>query len=674
MSTEGSKEQIAYLEAKKQYLAVGKRYSSLLRKVMELDPGILKQAEEILVTGDGLSLHDNRFLTNFYKELKTKSRIDKRYFDYLIELRKVKSQLDVSVHNLSRYRIAYLLRKAGIPSKRTNQGKDDIASQVNSREVAILEKLSLPGVLDVQSSEDLEELVSTGEITLSDGLLIPATKTAKDFVKKLEKNIREKFNDGYLLSGRGDILKQFQGINTSNLLEFIRLSADKEHLREIERKIDAGEISLNRGVLAPLNAKGKKYLSLLLEELSGNLHRNITSELLRRNKTHMELDPRLNNVKKALNDFDISYNKHSFAGRLAPENEIYSSLLARADDNNAEIKKMFTDLIMLQETISTAFADIKKQLVIVVGKSNIDIDKVLTLLVSVRYLSAYENEYENKLSEIENRLNIVSGGTTSLGPTALLKLHEIYGSTLAEPNTDAMISDLVLGKLENRKELGPETNKVLLDFLINSPRVAEYKRILNSETVIKRHLLDLFYGHACLYGGIANLSETLAELTELDLEKREKLADIVEELELAHKELWLARITNNNKQYIEEMYPDIPLSTKEKASGASREALNNARSEVRSTFAKYRASHRAHTDKFAKDLRLALGQLSKGGDIAKTATQLKTKYRDLVTNHEKIVDDMEKEIIELEKRLLDFEEKSPATLEKLLISDIRANI
>lgn len=673
MSTEGSKEQMAYMEAKKQYLAIGKRYSALLRKIMDLNPDILKQAEEILVIGEGLSVHDNRFLTTFYNDLKSKSKIDKQYYEYLTELKKIKNELDISVHNLSRSRIAYLLRKAGIPPRKVNYSKDIVATQINNKEISLLEKISLPGILDVQSSESLDELVSSGEITCQNGTLIPNTKPARDFVKKLESSIRQNFNDNYLASS-GDILKQFSNADTMGLLEFIRMSADKEHIREIERKIDAGEISLSGGTLIPLNERGDKYLSLLVEELSGQLHKKVKSQLTNKNDIYVSLDPRLNKVKKSLNDFDIFVDKHNFIGRLTPENKVYADLLNRASDHKSSISKLFTDVMVLQETISASFADIKKQLISVVGKSSPDIDKILTLLVSVRYLSLYENKYENKLIELENILGIINSGQKILGPDTLARLHENLGEGISEPDVSDQIKALVLGRLTNRRELGPEMNQILVDSMLKSSLVREYKNILRSEEVIKKHISDILYNHDCLYSGLENMSEVLAELAEIDIAKKEKLADIVHELELAHKELWLSKITNNNKKLIEDVYPDLPAVTREKATNASRDAVASARREIGETFAKYRSDHKEHSDMFARELRKSLTELSKGGDIAKISAELKAKYRELNVNHDKLVSAMEKDIIALEKRLIDFEEKSPGKLEKFLISDIRATI
>jgi len=69
-----------------------------------------------------------------------------------------------------------------------------------------------------------------------------------------------------------------------------------------------------------------------------------------------------------------------------------------------------------------------------------------------------------------------------------------------------------------------------------------------------------------------------------------------------------------------------------------------------------------------------LQELSKGGDVSKISTDLKAKYRTLTKNHDDLLTAMENDIIAIEKRLVNFEENSPKELEKLLISDIRANI
>lgn len=678
MKAEGSKEHIAFVEAKKRYLEVGKRYSNLLRQSMDSDPHILKIAEEILITGEALPGHDNKFLTNFYNELKAKSKIDKKYYDLLLELKKTKTELDNAVAALSRCQIAYILRKAGIPPKRTNQDSDIIAAQINDLSIGLLEKISLPEILDIETSESLEELVDGGELVCESGKLVPKTKQAREFVRKIEKQSRQGINDRYFLkSSDDDLLKRYCGLDPTNLLEFIRLSADKEHVREIERRIDAGDIKLSAGTLVPMNDKGKKYLSLLIEELSANIEKQLRAHLLEKNRKSAEKDPRLVRISSAMDDFDISLGKHQRLNTLAGRESSYQKLLDKISEKRESVATAFSELMLLQETIAASFADIKKQLLVVMNKNKLDVEKLLALLVAVRYLSVYENKYEAKLSAVERLLGLAAAGNSiKLGPDSIARLSEKYdkdASVLGE-EVNKIIQELVNTRLDVRYDLGDATREKLANFLLNSPQVAEYRQIVSAQKAARSHVVDTLSTSNCLYRGSGDISEILKELIELEVNKAEKLTDLIHEFELAHKEFWLAKIAASSRDFINTNFANLSPETKARALAASKEAAAVARREIQETLATYRASHKKCSDEFAEALRSSLQELSKDADVSAISARLKRKYGETLRKQEELVSNMESDIKKLEKRLLNFEKETPAKLEKLLISDIRHRV
>lgn len=664
------------LDAKKRYLSAGKVYSELLARMIEFDPNILKVAEEIMLTGDGLSVHDNRFLTSFYKEFKAKSKIDQKYFSFLPELKKAKSELDSAVTALSRSRINDLLRENGIPPKKTNQSIDIIASQINSKEVGLLEKICLPDVLDVDLAENLDDLISKGDVVCDSGNLVPRTKEAREYIRNLEQNIRQGVNDKYFIDAKENLLKEYHKLDPSNLLDFVRLSADKEHIREIERRLDAGDIKLARGSLVATNEKGKKYIFLLTEELSGQLERKLKADLLRKNQKCVDEDSRFTNANTSLRDFDTVVDKHQKNASHIKNNDIYQGLVETTISNRDKMHEVFAELMTLQEVISVSFVDIKKQLLAVTGKNNINFDKLLTLITAVRYLSVYEDKYEEKLTKLEGMLGIQNGNNNYIpGPDSITRIKEKYPrGTDIDATVDKSIHDLIMERLINRKELGPKTNETLIKFILSSPQLFEYKSLFEAQQVARKHVVDSLYHNNCLYRGHKDLSELLTEIVELEIEKNEKISDLVHELELAHKELWLSRITNTNKAYIDSNFAKLSDETKKKAQIADKEAISRARKEIRETLAKYRSGHKKHSDEFTKTLRQSLTELSKGGDVGHVSSELKKKYREMMKKHEALNQNLEADIISLEKRLFDFEKSSPEVLEKALISDIRANI
>jgi hypothetical protein len=423
--------------------------------------------------------------------------------------------------------------------------------------------------------------------------------------------------------------------------------------------------------------KGSKYLALLVEELSLRYEEKLKEQLLAGNSCHVAIDPRLNRVTSAMKDLDIKLDRHKHLSSLASDDNTYQKLVAKATDSTDRVKETFVELMTLQETLSSSFADVKKQLLSVVNKFQVDIDKLLSLMMAVRYLSVYENKYEAKLTELEGVLGITHTNlAVNSGPESLARLVEKYADDTSGYGEEisSVVRETIIKQLSGRQDLGVATSETLVQFLLNSPEIREYKRIVAAQQATRKHVVDTLRGSTCLYQGLGNISEILAELTELEIEKKEKIADLSHEIELAHKELWLARITNNNQSYVDSNFKDLSAETRAGAITASKEAVAGARKEIRDTLAKYRKEHKKHGADFAHELREAFLELAKGGDVSEISARLKKKYKQLTKNHENLMINMEKDIVLLEKRLLDFEEKAPANLEKLLISDVRTSI
>jgi len=677
MKTEGSKEHLAYMEAKKNYLAVGKRYSALLLRVMNCDPSLLKIAEDILVTGDGLSVHDNRFLAAFYKELRSKSKIDKKYFDLLLELKKTRNELEHASHALSRLRVGYILRRSGIPPKRSNQGIDAVTSLINNPDIALLEKISMPDVLDVTESENLEESIINGDVECGAGQISGKTKAGREYIRGLERRICQRVNDDYFLDNSTVDVASYVRLDKRNLLDFVRASADWEHVREIERKIASRDIRLQDRDLIAVTPKGEKYLALLREELSAKLDKKVRAQTVQANAGYVKKDPRLAAIHENLADLDIAVGKHARVGLLAKDIDAFQRLYKVASARKDQIKAALADVMITQETISASFADVKRQLAGVVDQKCVDIEKLLSLLVAVRYISLFENQYESKLAKVESLLGHAARNHPGLGgPDTLTKISEKYGavSEILKSEAEAVLRSLINSRLAGRHDLGAETNELLAAHLLKSPQFTLYREILQRQEAARRHVVDTLYGNDSLYEGLDDMSEVISEIAELEIEKKECMADLAHELELAHKEMWLAKIKNNNGKYIDSGFAELSREVKSKARLASSEAVASARNEIQETLSRYRDDHKYHSDDFGKFLRQSLSEITRGEDVGKISTNLKNKYKELTANHQILMEKMEKDIILLEQRLLVFEERTPAEIEKMLMTDIRANI
>ena len=676
MSTEGNKSKLAYEEAQKQYLEAGKRYSGLLRDAMELDPNIIKIAEEILVTGDKISVHDNKLLTRFYNELHAGSKIDKKYYDLLIGLKKAKNELDIATDHLLTRRVGKILAGVGIPPRESNYSKTARISHLNDPDISFLTKISLPGVLLPARAAELEQLIAGAEISVASGKFLPKTKTARDFLKKLEKDIRQDANDGHLLDPEADILDKLAAGGRTSLMDLLKASGEKDHLRELERRIDAGDIHFVNGELRAINEKGTKYLRLLSEELTTLFNTKIDGRLASINQTYIDNDPRLAKARRAVDSLRETSRRHARLAGIA-NGTIYGDLLTRVDKRHTIVESKLSQLLTEVETISRAFLDIKKRLISVSSKEEVDVESLISLLVASRHLSKFESDYERDLSAFEDLLGVhTENSVLAFGPASASKLAETCcGCNCRHLDmADVSVRGLVADRIRNRKPLGEQMDKVITDFVLSSDGVTAYKDLLCSQDAIREHISDVSYAGGSLYQGIGSLSYLIEELVELEVEKREKIADFINEFELAHKELWLAGIKNANKGFIADNFPDLNNDIKGRAVDSNSQLVASAREEIKSVIEKFRNDHKASSENFGKQLKESLNELKVNGDVVNTSARLKTEYKKMLASHSRALDELEIEIGVLERKLSEFEVGSKKDLEKVLLEDIRKNI
>lgn len=671
--TGGNKQISAHEKAQREYLTAGKKYSSLLKGAMDLDPNIVKIAEEILVVGDTISVHDNKLLTRFYNELRAGSKIDKKYYELLIGLKKAKNELDIATDHLLARRVGKILTEAGIPPKEAKLSEQARVSRLNNPDIGFLEKISLPGVLPLDLATELERLVSSGELNVDTGKLTPKTKVARDFLKNAEREIRERANEEFLLGS----VNSFSDVTPSaDILDLVKAAGDKDHIRELERRIDAGDISLANGSLRAVTARGTKYLKLLTEELCSLAAKKADSRLMSTNQNYIEKDPRLTRAKKAVDSLHDNLRKHDrFLGLT--ENTSYNDLISKAQDQEVTLNAKLSRVLTEVETISRAFLDIKKRVISVAGKKEVDVPGLISLLVASRHLSRFEIDYHRDLADLESTLGIVTkNDETNFGPAAGHLLAESYCQPYCQhlDQANSIVRELVSARIASRKSLNKQMEKVLADFVLSPKQIEPFKDILCEQEAIKKHISNALYAGGSLYEGIGGLSSLIEELVELEVEKREKIADFVHEFELAHKELWLASIKNSNRNFISDNFPDLAGSIKGNADTHNNELVSYAREHIREVIDRYRAEHRSSSESFGAQLKASLEKLKKDGDVVTASTQLKNEFKKMTNSHDKALNSLEMEIGVLERKLDEFESVSKKDLQKTLLTDIRKNI
>jgi polyhydroxyalkanoate synthesis regulator phasin len=676
MNAGGNKSKNTYEEVQQRYLEAGRKYSSLLRDAMELDPNIIKIAEEILITGDKISIHDNKLLTRFYNELRMGSKIDKKYYELLVNLKKAKNDLDIATDHLLAKRVGKILTEAGIPPRETNLSDITKVSHINNPDLNLAEKICLPGVLSIESATQLEQLIANGKLKVSAGKFTAETKEAREFIKKLEKEIRENVNDAYMLGSSTKIFENSGFGKTNSVIELVKLVADSDHIREIERRIDTDDIRFASGELVAINDKGTKYLKLLSEELINNLSKKIDVGLVSKNKNYINQDIRLSKSKKAVDTLCETVNKYDHFSNFV-DKTVYNELLERLKEHQGTVEEKMSHLMAEIETISRAFFDIKKRLISFTSKDETNVEGLLSLLVASRYLSKFEVSYEKDLTDLERLLDIKTANIDlSFGPMSPDQLAENYcGSTCNHfDEANDFVRDIISKRMANRKSLGEKMEKVLTDFVSSPSDVEAYKNILCAKQAILKHISDVNYHDGSLYQGIGSLSHLIEDLVELEIEKREKIADFIHEFELTHKELWLAGIKNENKNFITDNFPDLDKGIKGKAAESNDQLVSSALEDTKKVIEKFRNDHKISSETFSKQLKESLEKLKTDGDLAGASTKLKNEYKKMLATHEQALNELEIEIGVIERRLTEFEKGSKKDLEKVLLDNIRRNI
>ena len=672
MTTETSKQKLELTKAQNKYLEASKEYSKVLSNSLKLDKNILKIAQEIAVTGEQISIHDNKFLTEFTTRLSKNSHIDKKYHHAVLDLKKAKSVFDNASFQLMRARVDFVLTKAGLSAKKHTLSNTELARIINNPKTSPLEKISIGLPMLKDEASEFEGFIDSGEIVFENGVIKTGSKTAREFIRSFDAKVKKLINDQEYSSTNSDIVRGYVAYynDANGLLDLLRIAGDEDHVRELERKLSAGDVYVSNSQIIPVNPKGERYVRLLTEELGDLLEKKVTKEFLRRNKSVVDNDQRLSFIRSQHEILKAQVGKHKKHLDIVGVESKYADLIQRADTTNAEIESMIDDLLGDIESISLSYAEIKKQLVVLVSKKEAETERYLSLLAALKLLAKHEQGLDNKIDELSRILKSNSTTAVKRGPRTIDEIGELYPG-LETGDDESYFKSVVTGTNDKRADFGRQVDKITTNFILNSPNYSRYVRVMREQELLKRYLSDELLNSESLYSGIHDTSHLVVEIVELDIEKRELVADIQHEIELVHKKLWCQEIGESNQKYLDTNFPEIDPASRKAALRVNRDLVGGVNTEIADVIDSYSMQHSQHASEFNIYLSQIGRRIDQGDDVLEIAADIKARYATLIADHNAALESLDQEMKRLDTYLSEFKKGSRKQLEKTLITDIK---
>jgi hypothetical protein len=668
-----TKETESVRQSRLHYLRLAKEYAKLLSEASKLDPGVLTISKDIMKTGEVLSVLDSASITDFYNNLLAHSKIDKRYHVIVREIKKLKSELENITYSLFSKQVDLALKKSGLPFKNHNLELTQIADYINDRKLSLLTKIAYATPYIKEEILLIEPMIGRKEVVIADGNIAGTTKAARAFLRDLEKTIAERVNNHLFGPKSLDIRQVYVSSKGSeaNILSLLSAVGDTEHVRELTRRISAGDVLVQKNRMQPMTEKGKKYLRLLSEELSSVLESQMNSSLIQSSSTAMLDDPLISNIMSIISEFEAKLRRHEEITNKYDFESSYGDIVSGYKGNILKLVRGKEEIVSDIDKLSTAALDIRKKLILLANHKEIVVEDSLPILTALKLLSKYEQKLDQKIASLardtDHHLDIQLSRVPSLSD--IRERH--FADVVAESKTsvEKNISDTL-----NQRELsGADFADSIRKVVGGSKYIDKYLNICNDQKSLRLYLADYLNRENRLYRGNETVQTILTEIIEKEVERRELLASITHEVQLTHKQLWLDNIRIGNDDYLNGTIvgDDSSLSY---AKELNRNMLQSIEKEITNIVGGYSLKHAEHAQKFISTLGSLATMIDSNVDISKIAAELRREYRELETEHKAELAVLEREMKKLDRQLLLLSDKSRKAIEKSLISDIKKRI
>ena len=660
-------------ESQRQYLTAGKDYSRLLLSASKIHPTVLSITKEIHAIGDNVSVFDSKAITDFYNKLQQKSQILPEYHQVAKELVRAKSTLDQAAHKLFTDQLSLSIKRSGLPTKRHNLQLSQLVELVNDPKTALLVKIAYATDYIRPEILELSALIERGEVLLGKGDITGKTKVAKVYLRDLAQQIVRRINDHHFGNKHLDIKKVYIG-NRSGQIDILGLLShlgDKDHVRELERRVSSSDVCLRDGSIAALTEKGTRYLRLLNEELTALLEKRMDDKLLTLSQEATGQDILLTNIFDIISGYEQKLAKHrSLSQRLGTDTR-YDSLVDDYAGDILTITKSKDEITAGIDRLSRAALDIRKKMILLSQHGQIKVADTLPLLTALKLLSDYERRLDAKVAHLSGQLKIDKHTRPNILPTLtdIKEMANLEDQDSIRGEIEANISTTLSKRTKSRQEL----DQTVREYVSGSPFCAEYRALASQQKAVKDYLIDYLERENRLYHGHETIQTLISEIVEMEVRKQELLSEISHQVQLAHKQVWLAGIKNDNEVYLRQNIKD-DTKTHKYALELNDRLIGQVEDDIVTLVNEYRDEHTRHADDFLEALESLSREVDLRGDIAAVARDLKEKYRQMVVSHDTALMELESDMQRLDRQLGALPEKSRKAIEKSLISDIKNRV
>ncbi|MEI6267024.1 MAG: hypothetical protein WCP14_03995 [bacterium] len=664
-----TKEEAKYRKSQQLYLDAGRRYTDLLLRVSKSNRKLLQIATEIKSIGDNIHVFDSPVITKAYNEIISNSRISPEYHGLVKELEKVKSDLDIANYQLVKDRLKYFLAKSGVPYTQNNYSPEKLFSVVNNPNSGFLEKLSVAAPYVEDEISRFVDFIDSKEIQIKNGKISAATRDAKNYLRNLELTLMTRVNNSFISEKKIDIKDLYsEKLNNGQKDLFIDMATvgDQEHIRELERRLLSGDVTIEKDQISPLTTKGKRYLDLLDEEFTSLLEKKLEEKLINNNNLSRSGNKVLNDISRLVDEKEEINLKHKNFSKRIPHAKAYRMLSQKYDNDLNGIKLDKQNILNQIDAISLSAISIKKKLLLTTTRQDVSIKDSILLASALAYLGIYENQLSHDVSVLAGKLDI--DGDFESDRFKDIKFEK------SEKSFDSLFDSTLSKELKKKTAFQKNLDLVIHEYVYTSKEYKDFEALCSKQNLLKMKLADIAINQDSLYSNFSLSESLLVEIIELETKKKLLVTELLHQADLAHKKIWLDKIKKDNNTYIDTNFDGHNILSKDYARKINEQLFERFELEIKKVAEKHHKLQQKHPDEFYDYLKKSSQRVKNGEDVSKVSKDMLNSWNCYNDDYVMLLDEINTDMKRLESYLGTFGEKSRKEIEKNLILDIRKRV